>query len=274
MYQEAAEKRTISLRAPLRCRGTLAYYAAMEPWAVLLVLAVVLVASIAQTVTGFGFALIAVPFLVTALDVKDVVVLVGLLGLANSLLVARTALDDVPMRTVATMLGATFAGFPFGLAVLLLAPADALRIGVAVASIVMAAALASGVSLGARGTAGELVAGVTSGVLNTSTGMNGPPIVIYLQDAGLPPREFRAALAAFFSVSGFVSTGVFAVSGVITHTALGLAAAGLPAVFTGSWLGHHLFSRIDHGLFRRLVLGLLAATAMAAIGTSLARILD
>jgi uncharacterized membrane protein YfcA len=246
----------------------------MDPWALALVLTVVLIASTAQTVTGFGFALIAVPFLVTALDVKDVVVLVGLLGLTNSLLVARTARHDAPLRTVATMLAATFAGFPVGLAVLLLAPADALRVGVAVASIVMAAALASGASLGARGTAGELLAGVTSGVLNTSTGMNGPPIVIYLQDAALPPRAFRGALAVFFSVSGIVSMAVFAASGVITGTAVALAAAGLPAVFTGSWLGHHLFGRIDHALFRRLVLGLLAATALAAIGTSLARMLD
>jgi len=61
----------------------------MDLVAVAFVIAVVLLASTAQTVAGFGFALIAVPFLVIVLDVKDTVVLVGILGLLNSTLVAR-----------------------------------------------------------------------------------------------------------------------------------------------------------------------------------------
>ena len=47
----------------------------MEIGIVLFVVAVVLTATTAQTVAGFGFALVAVPFFVAVLDVRDAVVL-------------------------------------------------------------------------------------------------------------------------------------------------------------------------------------------------------
>ncbi len=236
------------------------------------VVAVLLLASTAQSVAGFGFALVAVPFLITTLEVRDVVVFVGMLGMLNSAMVARRVWHDVPRRMVATMLAASFAGMPLGLAVLLFAPADALRLAVGVASIVMASALMLGVEFGGRGVAGEAIAGVTSGVLNTSTGMNGPPVVLYLQHRALEPPAFRGALSSFFVVSGVTSFALFVIAGVVSASALAFAAAGVPAVFAGNEIGHRLLGRLSAGTFRILVLGLLVVTAMVAVGTSLARI--
>jgi hypothetical protein len=234
--------------------------------------AVVLVAATAQTVAGFGFALIAVPFLVIVLDVKDAVVAVGILAWLNSTLVAVATLERVPVRPVATMLLGSFAGMPLGLLVLLFAPEDALRLAVGVVSVVMAAALMLGLRWGGRDVPTELMAGGVSGVLNTSTGMNGPPIVLYLQDRAFPTAEFRGGLSAFFFVSGIVSLAIFAASGVISTKALSLSAVGIPAVFAGNAIGHRLVGRFSEDAFRRLVLVLLSATATAAIVTSALRI--
>jgi uncharacterized membrane protein YfcA len=97
--------------------------------------------------------------------------------------------------------------------------------------------------------------------------------VLYLQDRGFPTHEFRGGLSAFFFVSGIVSFGIFVASGVVSATALALAAAGVPAVFAGNWVGHRLVGRISAETFRQLVLGLLVITACAAIVTSAVRIL-
>jgi uncharacterized membrane protein YfcA len=245
---------------------------AMEPWLVVFVIAVVLVAGTAQTVTGFGFALVAVPFLIIVLEPEQVVVLTSLLALANSGLVAARVLDRVPWRTVARMLAGSLAGMPFGLMVLIFAPDEALRIGVGVASIVMAIALGSGLSFEGRGYRGELIAGATSGVLNTSTSMNGPPVVLYLAGRRLPPDEFRGGLSAYFFISGLISIGAFAASGVFTWMAAALAGFALPAVFAASAIGHALAGRVSQQLFRRLVFALLIATASVAVGTTIARI--
>jgi hypothetical protein len=194
------------------------------------------------------------------------------LGWLNSTLVAHVTRDRIPVRTVAVMLFGSFVGMPVGLLVLLFAPEDVLRLGVGVASVAMASALMLGLRWGGRDVPTELLAGGVSGVLNTSTGMNGPPIVLYLQDRGFPTHEFRGGLAAFFFVSGIVSFAIFAASGVISATALALASAGLPVVFAGNWAGHRLVGRLSADIFRRLVMALLVMTAAAAVATSLVRI--
>ena len=106
----------------------------MDPEVVVFVIAVLLIASAAQTVAGFGMALMAVPFLVTVLDVKDAVVIVAIASLLNTALVARGVWHHIPTAAVATMLLGSFAGMPFGLMVLLFAPPDALRLTVGVPS--------------------------------------------------------------------------------------------------------------------------------------------
>jgi uncharacterized membrane protein YfcA len=241
---------------------------------VMFVVAVILVASTAQTVAGFGFALIAVPVLVLTLDVETAVATTALPALLSSALVARVARQYLPWRTVGTMLLASVVGMPLGLAVLLFAPEDVLRLAVAVTSIILAIAMARGVSVGAGGIAGELLAGGTAGVLSTSTGMNGPPVVLYLQDRGFEPMAFRAALSAFFVVSGITSLTIFAFAGVLNRDALIYSAAGVPAIVLGSWIGHRLLPLLSGHAFRRLVLGLLSATAMVAAATSAGRLLS
>jgi len=242
-------------------------------WALVgFVVAVVLVASTAQTLVGFGFALVSVPVFVTVLEVKDTVVLETLLGLLSSAIVARHAWGHVPWRTVSWMSAGSIAGMPAGLAVLLFAPQDALRLGVGLITIVMAAALASGVRLGSSSVPRELGVGLVSGVLNTSTSMNGPPVVLYFQGIGYPTQSFRGGLAVFFVVAGGLTFAAFLATGVVTWFAVGLAAAGAPAVFAGSVAGHALLRRVDPELFRRLVFAMLIAAALSAIGSSLVRL--
>ena len=242
-------------------------------WALIsFVVAVVLVASTAQTLVGFGFALISVPVLIAVLDVRDVVVLGTMLGLLNSSIVARHAWGHVPWRTVSWMFAGSLAGMPAGLAVLLFAPQDALRLGVGLSTIVMAAALASGVRLGASSVPRELGVGLVSGVLNTSTSMNGPPVVLYFQGLGFPTQEFRGGLAVFFVACSALTLAAFIATGVVTWMAIGLASAAVPSVFAGSIAGHALLRRVEPELFRRLVFVMLVAAALSAVGSSIARI--
>ena len=96
----------------------------MDAWTITFVLAVVIVAVGAQAVVGFGFALIAMPLLVLVLDVRVALVLVTLISLANTSVLAYTHRQHVPWPTVGPMLAGAAAGMPFGLVLLLLAPAD------------------------------------------------------------------------------------------------------------------------------------------------------
>ncbi len=244
----------------------------MSPTLVL-VIAVTALASFAQGVTGFGFALIAVPFLVLVVDVREAVVLSTLLGLVNVALLATRVWRATPWGTVAWLLAGSIAGMPFGLAVLVFTPEEGLRLTVSAVTVGMAVALASGLRIPFSGPLSELAVGVVSGVLRTSTSMSGPPVVIYLQGRGQPPDAFRAAMTMFFLVGGIISIGAFATARVVTWHALVLAGAALPAVYLANAAGDRLAQRFDAETFRRLVLALLVATALSGAGSAIERLL-
>ncbi len=244
----------------------------MDVSAIPVVVAIVLLASAAVGLTGFGFALTVVPVFLLVLDVKDTVVLASLLAIANLLLLAVRVWRQVPWRTVIPLLVGSFVGMPLGLAVLLLAPEDALRIGVAVAVIVMALAIARGLRIRSQGAAGEIAVGVSSGILSTSTSLPGPPVVLYLQGRGLPPERFRAALTMFFLIGTIASLGAFVGADVVSANAWLLAATALPAVVVGNLSGDRLLRFVDPRLFSRLVVLLLIATALSAVGSSIHRL--
>lgn len=239
---------------------------------VVVVIAIAFAAGVAQGLTGFGFGLVAVPVLLLVFNVRDTVVISTLLGAVSVALLSVRVWRDVPWRPVALLLCGSMAGMPLGLAVLLLAPQDALRIGVGLAVVVMAGALARGLRIPERGLASDLAVGVASGILRTSTSLSGPPVVLYLQSRAYPPEQFRAALVMFFLIGSVTSIGAFFGVGAISGTALVAAAVALPAVLAGIWSGDRLLGRVNATLFRQLVLGLLFATALTGVASSIQRL--
>ena len=241
---------------------------------VTVVVLVALLASVAQSVTAFGFALISVPSMVFVLDVQDVVVVVSILALATEVLLAFRIWADVRWRTVGGLLMGSWIGMPVGLFVLVRAPEEALRLMVGVVAVVLASAIAAGIRITARGTATEVAVGGAAGLLGTSTGMSGPPVVAYLVGRGDEKDEFRAVITMYFLIGSVTAVALFFAVGVVTKDALLLALAGLPAVYAGSVLGNWLTSRIDAILFRRMVIALLLATALSGVGFSIQRLVS
>lgn len=244
----------------------------MDAWAVSVVLAAALAAAVAQGLTGFGFALVALPILLFVVDVREAVVIASLLGTVSVGLVAARTWRSVAWPTMLRLQVGSVAGMPAGLLVLLLAPEEPLRIGVGVAIVVMTAGLAWGLRLPPAGTGMELAVGGISGVLRTSSSLAGPPVVYYLQARRFEPERFRATLVMFFLVGNLLALTGFFASGVVTGRALLYAALGLPAVFLGVAGGDRLLRRTDPRLFRRLVLALLIATALSGIALSAQRL--
>jgi uncharacterized membrane protein YfcA len=244
----------------------------MDASSAAVVVVVSLLASAAQGLTGFGYALVVVPFFILILDVQDAVVVATVLGAVGVALIVVRVYRDVPWPTVGRLLAGSAAGIPAGLTALVFAPEDVLRIAVGLAAAAMALLLAAGVRVETRSAPADLAAGAVSGALRASTGLPGPPVVLYLQGSGTPPHEFRATLAVVFFAGGLISLVALAAAGVVHGDALALAAIGVPAVVVGNWTGGRLHGRIDPELFGRLVLALLVATSLAAVGTSLARL--
>lgn len=245
----------------------------MDALDAIVVLVVTLLASVAQGFAAFGFALIAVPFFLLLFRVEDAVALATLLGMINVAFTSYWLRASVRWGPVGRIVAGGFAGMPLGILALLFASQDALRIAVGLSAVLMAGGLAAGLRVRASGPLADLLVGSLSGVLRTSTAMAGPPVVVYLQGQGYETDAFRASVASVLFLGGIASLVALAAAGLISIEMLLLAAVGLPAVAVGTALGHRLLTRIDTELFRRLVLLLLVATSLSAVGLSIVRLL-
>lgn len=226
---------------------------------VLVGLGVFVLAGVAQAVTGFGSALVAVPLLALAVDPTTAVVAATVVGtgLAGYAVVAER--EHVERAVTWQLLLAGAVGMPLGLW-LLTSLGDRALTALMAGSVLLALALVvSGVQL-RGGRPVTWATGFTSGVLLTSTGMNGPPLVLGLHLLGLEPRRFRGTLQAVFCGHDLMAVLGFVVVGTLHPPAAWLALGGLLGSVLGWKIGDQLFHRLSPALFRKvLVVGLLAS---------------
>ncbi len=227
--------------------------------------AIVLCASFAQAVTGFGFALVAVPLLALATDPRTAVVAACLLSLGSSLFAVVRERSHVQWRTAGLLLGCALAGLPVGLVVLRRTPDRVLDALIAVCVLACVVLVWRRLQLRHPGRGTVMGVGLLVGALSTATGSNGPPLVAAFQAMGYDRRTFRGTLAAVFGGTGVASLAGYLAVGLVHERAVWVWLAGLPAVVIGWLAGDVLFARIDAAMFRRIVLAALVVTSAVTV---------
>lgn len=235
-------------------------------WAeVAAVVALAGMASFSQSLSGFGFSLLIVPPLALVVGPKEAVVMANLMGMMSSSLTITSMHEAVEWRLGAWLFVSAAVGMPVGLLVLVAVEPAVLQVIIAVTVLVATTLIWRGLHLQAQNRPLDLLAGFLSGVLNTSTSMSGPPLVLYLQNRGLTPGQFRATLNAFFLASGITATVLFVIGGRVGSYELGMALASLPLVALGWLIGHRIFERLHPAQFRNVVIVVLFASATLAL---------
>lgn len=227
--------------------------------------AVFLLAAVAQAITGFGSALVAVPVLAVAVDPVAAVVAATAVSLVLSSCVAWREREHVDIGPARTLTVAGIVGMPAGLVLVEVVDESSLQGWIAATMLVMVVLVASGVRIGGAATP---IAGLSSGALLTSTGLNGPPLVMALVDR--ETRRFRATLQAVFAVQDVVALAAFALLGHLSGAAVILAAGGVLGLPLGWRFGDALFHRIPPARLRPLVMGGLVLTAGSMLAGALA----
>jgi len=187
---------------------------------------IVAFAAFGQTVTGFGFSLLAVPSLGLVIDPKEAVAVATMLLVVNSALLAWGERHYIDRRAVRLLLLGALPGLPVGLALLAAMPVVVLRFALASAILAAVAILASGVQLSSSRASVELSAGFATGVLTTSLSANGPPTVLVLQARGLAPHAFRPTTSAVLGLTSAVGVASASTSGLSTGSEASPASAG------------------------------------------------
>jgi uncharacterized membrane protein YfcA len=243
----------------------------MEPWQIAVLVGVTFVGAFIHAVSGFGFALVSVPPLAFLVGPVEAVVLTTLLGAVSNLRIFAGTWRDTDWAVCRPLVIGALAGMPFGLLVLLVADARVLTAAMAIVVLASTLLIARGRHLRAHGTGLTGAIGALSGILNTSTSMNGPPVVLYLQGVRMEPARFRGTLSAFFTASSAIALVLLGAGGTIRAETVWLAAFGLPALLAGYAAGARAFRRIEAARFRQLVIGILLVSALVSLAGVLAQ---
>ena len=231
----------------------------------------VLIGAALQSATGFGFALVAAPAIFHALDPDAAVTVVTALSLVLSLLVlfGERRVHHVRGHEVRALVGWAVPGLVLGVVVLGAVGKPALQIGVGAAVVAAVAVDARGHRRAGRAQRAwpPAPAGLLTGSLTTTTGVNGPPLLIWFQRRGAGPAEVRDSLAACFALLSGLSICVLLAAG-----RLGLGSAGAPwlaglvaLVALGRPAGRIAFLRLDHDRFRAAGAALAVIAGLASI---------
>ena len=229
----------------------------------------IMIAGMIRGYSGFGFAMVAVLSWSMVLPPVQVVPVLLLMDFSSGLFLVPGIWKQIHWRSISWLLAGVLVGTPMGAILLATIPENPMRIFISAMVLVLSALLWTEGRLSIRpGKLGTWFTGMISGVLNGSSRIGGPPVILlYLsQPAGI--AESRASMITFFILTDVVSSLMVATQGLITFQTLRLLAFFLPPLVAGTLIGSRLFSRSSSRSFRKRVLTLLICLSLITLARS------
>lgn len=211
----------------------------------LLLAAVIFIAAVLQTLTGFGFALLVMPAGTLLLGIRTAAPLVALVALAlyaTNLLRYRQALAWDELGRLA---GMAALGVPAGIWLLRTVDEGIITAGLGLLLAAYALySLARPAVLHPIGRGWAYPLGFAVGCLGGAYNIPGPPVILYGSLRQWPHDSFRAVLQALFLISGSLVVAGHALSGEYAGGMLATAALLVLPLLLGSALGARLDRRL------------------------------
>lgn len=221
--------------------------------------AVILIASIIQTSTGFGFSILATPFLLFLMEPRDAIQLNLIVSIVISCALINKIKNDIDFGVLKRFLIGSVVGLPIGMAILLLVDMEKLKLGIGV--MVLALTILLMIHLRIKQTkARDTVVGSLSGTLTSSIGMPGPPMLLYFSGIETKKESVRATTTAFYLIIYPLSLIVQIIFVGTNKTIWISSSLAIPIVAVGLVLGQFLFAKINQRIFRLITYGILFFT--------------
>jgi uncharacterized membrane protein YfcA len=231
----------------------------------IIVATIVFFSAFVQSSIGFGFALVAMPLLVSILGIHTAAPMVAIAAMFVEIVILFVYREAFNFDVVKNLVFSAILGIPIGVLAVRYINSDIVNkfLGVIVISYALYALFAPRLPELA-GKFWTFFFGFIAGILGGAYNTGGPPVVIYGNARDWPPDEFKSNLQGFFLVNGLVVIAVHTISGNMTGSVFQNLIYALPGLVLGLAGGFLLSKRINPGLFRNIVL-----IALLFLGTSL-----
>ena len=240
----------------------------LDPSEIAALAAAAFVGSVIFGVTGFGAALVTVPFATHFVPLPFALALFVLMDLANAFRIGfenpKNAVKSEWTRMVPTILVGTVMGVT--LLVNLPRGAATLALGVFVLLFAIYSLVRNPDTHREVSSGWAYVAGFTGGVTSTIFGAGGPPYAMYLSQRGLTKEQYRATLGLATLTSISIRTVAFLALGLLLDPKVWVYAVFVvPAGLVGIWAASHLFRRISRETLMRVVAVMLLLSGASLI---------
>ncbi|WP_404460054.1 sulfite exporter TauE/SafE family protein [Sutcliffiella horikoshii] len=210
---------------------------------------IILIASVLQTSTGFGFSILATPFLLLLFEPSEAIQINLILSLIISIALIMKIRKDIDLGILGRFVVGSVLGLPFGIIIFLLIDIDRLKLAVSLIILVLTVMLVLKFRIKQNKKRDLLVGGI-SGLFTTSIGMPGPPLLLYFSGTDTEKEKLRGTTLAFFLFIYLVSLVIQMIFVGTNKTVWVSSLWGLPLVFAGLYLGQLLFKWINQRIFR------------------------
>ncbi|MEM0898558.1 MAG: sulfite exporter TauE/SafE family protein [Pseudomonadota bacterium] len=240
-------------------------YTAMDPSAFILGI-IFLFGGLIRGFAGFGTALVVMPLGAIFLPAPTVLVTMLVADTFPTIPLVLRAYKKVIFSSLIVIYIGYLCAFPLGIWILFNTDPSNLRWFVCVVVFLACALLWSGWKYrGPRNAMVRAIVGGMAGTLGGSTGMNGPPVILYWLAQENKADQIRANLIVLFALTTIAGFAFFWWNEVLTTDRIVLGLAVSPAYFIGIEIGSRFFKGASDEQYRTVALLLILAAAVIAM---------
>lgn len=219
---------------------------------------IILAASILQTSTGFGFSVMATPFLLLLFSPQEAMQINIILSLVISFSLIWKVRQDIDVALLKKVMIGSVVGAPFGSLLFALVDVTTFKLLIAILLIGLTVLLIKNLSI-QQTRSRDYGVGFISGMFTTSIGMAGPPLLLYFASTHRNKETIRAVSLAYYIFIYLISLLSQVIFEGTSKMVWVYSMYALPIVFLGLIFGQMLFTRLNQKLFRILIYVLLVA---------------
>lgn len=240
-------------------------------YTLILIAAVSLIASFTQSVTGFGFGIVAMVFLPFFLPYTEANFLSSLLSTVTSAIVLITVFKKISWKNLVFPLIGSLVFNYLAITFVKNAANDLLTLILGIGLFGLSVYFfffSNKIKIRATWYTG-LIAGSISGIMSGLFSIGGPPVVIYYLQSEDDTDSYLATISAYFVISGIISVTMKAFSGFVTEGIwLGIA-VGLIGMLLGSLLGNLTRHKTNPKIIKKSVYAVMAVSGIVNIVSSI-----
>lgn len=225
----------------------------IQTW--LIISGIIFISGIIKGTTGFGFALISIPFLVYFIPIKILIPIITFYNLSSSIQILFQLREIKITKRIIILSIMGIIGVILGSLLLLIISNHVLKLFTSVFLILISILFLAGYRFKVRKLKrGNIIAGVISGFFGGATSMSGPTLALFLTSINLETQHFRHTFAWFSVLTSIIAIFDYIKIGLVTLDSITIFGITLPILFLSVFIGKTISVKIPQRLFYKTVI--------------------